>query len=43
MTKYKEILRLKSLGLGQQKIAEGCHISKKTVNNVLKAAERPAR
>lgn len=39
MTKYKEILRLKSLGLSQQKIADGCQVSKKTVNKVLKAAE----
>lgn len=39
MTKYKENLRLKSLGLSQQKIAEGCQVSKKTVNKVLNAAE----
>jgi len=39
VTKYKEILRLKSLGLSQKKIAESCQVSKKTVNKVLKAAE----
>lgn len=39
MTKYKEILRLKSPGLSQEKIAAGCQVSKKTVNKVLKAAE----
>lgn len=39
MTMYKEILRLKSLGLSQQKIADGCQVSKKTVNKVLKTAE----
>ena len=39
MTKYKEILRLKSLGLSQEKIAAVCQFSKKTVNKVLKATE----
>lgn len=39
MTRYKEILRLKSLGLSQEKIAEGCQVSKKTVNKVLKQTE----
>jgi transposase len=38
MTKYREILREKSLGLSQQKIADGCKVSKKTVNKVLKRA-----
>ena len=38
MTKYREILRLHSLGLSQKDIAGSCGISKKTVNKVLKAA-----
>lgn len=36
MTKYREILRLKSLNLSQQNIANSCNVSKKTVNRVLK-------
>jgi transcriptional regulator with XRE-family HTH domain len=39
MTKYREILRLHSLGLSQKDIAGSCNVSKKTVNKVLKAAE----
>ena len=39
MTKYREILRLKSLGLSQQSIADSCNVSKKTVNCVLKRAK----
>ena len=39
MTKYREILRLKSLELSQQSIADSCNVSKKTVNRVLKRAE----
>ena len=39
MTKYREILRLKSLELSQQSIADSCNVSKKTVNLVLKRAE----
>ena len=39
MTKYREILRLKSLELSQQRIANSCNVSKKTVNRVLKRAE----
>lgn len=39
MTKYREILRLKNLGLSQQSIADSCSVSKKTVNRVLKRAE----
>lgn len=31
MTKYREILRLKSLNLSQQNIADSCNVSKKTV------------
>ena len=38
MTKYHEILRQNSLGLSQQKIADSCGVSKKTVNKVLKKA-----
>ena len=38
MTKYREILRLFSLGLSQKNIAESCGVSKKTVNRVLKRA-----
>ena len=38
MTKYQEILRLKSLNLSQQNIANSCNVSKKTVNRVLKQA-----
>ncbi len=36
MTKYREILRLRSLGLSQNDIAASCQVSKKTVNKVLK-------
>lgn len=36
MTKYREILRLSSLNLSQQNIADSCNVSKKTVNRVLK-------
>lgn len=39
MTKYREILRLHSLNLSQQTIADGCSVSKKTVNSVLKKAK----
>ena len=39
MTKYREILRLCSLGLSQQSIANSCGVSKKTVNRVLKRAK----
>ena len=38
MTKYREILRLSSLGLSQQNIADSCNVSKKTVNRVLRRA-----
>lgn len=38
MTKYREILRLASLGLSQQSIADSSGVSKKTVNRVLKRA-----
>lgn len=39
MTKYREILRLSSLGFSQQNIAYSCSVSKKTVNKVLKKAK----
>lgn len=39
MTKYREILRLRRLGLSQNDIASSCHVSKKTVNRVLKLAQ----
>lgn len=39
MTKYREILRLHSLGFSQQNIAYSCSVSKKTVNIVLKKAK----
>ena len=39
MTKYREILRLASLGLSQQNIADSSGVSKETVNRVLKRAK----
>ena len=39
MTKYREILRLSSLGLSQQNISYSCNVSKKTVNRVLRRAK----
>ena len=39
MTKYREILRLSSLGLSQQSIADSCNVFKKTVNRVLRRAK----
>jgi len=39
MTKYREILRLSSIGFSQQNIAYSCSVSKKTVNKVLKKAQ----
>lgn len=39
MTKYREILRLASLGLSQQNIVDSSDASKKTVNRVLKRAK----
>lgn len=38
MTNYREILRLASLGLSQQNIADSSGVSRKTVNRVLKRA-----
>jgi len=39
MTKYREILRLSSLGISQQVIADSSGVSKKTVNRVLQKAK----
>jgi len=39
MTKYRDILRLASLGISQQNIADSCNVSKKTVNRILKRAK----
>ncbi len=39
MTKYREILRLSSLGLSQQNIADSCGVSKKTANRVINRAK----
>lgn len=39
MTKYREILRLHSLGFSQQNIAYSCSVSKKTVNRVVNKAK----
>lgn len=38
MTKYREILRLSSMGLSQRSIASGCQCSRNTVSNVLTRA-----
>ncbi len=35
MTKYREILRLSSLNLSQQNIADSCNVSKKLSTEVL--------
>lgn len=39
MTKYREILRLHSLGVSQQNIAYSCSVSKKTVNRIINHAK----
>lgn len=39
MTKYREILRLHSLRLSKQMIADSCNVSKETINSVLKKAK----
>ncbi|MDR1375963.1 MAG: IS21 family transposase, partial [Synergistaceae bacterium] len=39
MTKYREILRLHSQGIGQRSIAAGCECSRNTVAKVLVRAE----
>ena len=38
MTKYREILRLKSLGFSERNIAQSCSVSRKTVAKVTKKA-----
>ena len=40
MTKYREILRLESLGFTRIQIAESCECSRNTVTNVLQKAEK---
>jgi DNA-directed RNA polymerase specialized sigma24 family protein len=40
MTKYREILRLQSLGLNQTNIAESCRCARKTVRKVLNRAKK---
>ena len=39
MTNFKEILRLKSLGINNTQIAQSCDCSRPTVINVLRTAE----
>jgi hypothetical protein len=39
MTKYREILRLNSLGISQRDIAASCSCSRKTIIKVLKRAK----
>lgn len=39
MTKYREILRLKSMGLSERSIAQSCNVSRKTVAKVTRRAE----
>lgn len=38
MTKYQEILRLKSLGISEREIATSCSVSRNTVARVCKRA-----
>ena len=38
MTKYREILRLQSLGFSERNIAQSCGVSRNTVAKVLKQA-----
>lgn len=38
MTKYREILRLKSLGFSERNIAHSCGVSRNTVAKVIKRA-----
>ena len=40
MTKYREILRLSSMGLSQRSIASSCQCSRNTVSNVLSRADQ---
>ena len=39
MTKYREILRLKSLGFSERNIATSCGVSRNTVAKVTKRAD----
>ena len=39
MTKYREILRLKSLGFSDRNIAQSCGVSRNTVRRVIDKAE----
>ena len=39
MTKYREILRLKSLGFSERSIAQSAGVSRNTVSKVLKRAD----
>ena len=39
MTKYREILRLKSLGFSERSIATSCGVSRNTVSKVTKCAD----
>ena len=39
MTKYREILRLLSLGISERKIAESCGVSRNTVSRIRKRAD----
>lgn len=43
MTKYREILRLKSLGFSERNIAASCGVSRNTVAKVTKRAEELQR
>lgn len=42
MTKYREILRLKSLGLSDRNIARSCSVSRNTVRRVFDRADEPS-
>ena len=39
MTKYREILRLLSLGISERKIAESCDVSRNTVSRIRKRSD----
>ncbi|SFO38581.1 Homeodomain-like domain-containing protein, partial [Eubacterium pyruvativorans] len=39
MTKYREILRLKSLGFSDRNIARSCSVSRNTVRRVIDRAD----
>lgn len=40
MTKYREILRLKSLGFSERNIAQSAGVSRNTVSKVLNRADK---